>query len=302
MRMTLSRKRAISGYLFISPFLIGFLFMFLVAVVMAAVYSFHDMTINADGYFLTPVGFKHYINALTTHTWYIRELAESFKNMAMNVPLILMFSFFCGCLLNQKFRGRSLARVIFFLPVVMAAGIIVKIDNFSLVNEAVFHASTQSGTLSDQMSATFDISGLLQSFGLSIKVTSFLSGIVSQIYEVITDSGVQIMVILAALQSISPALMEAAQIEGATGWECFWKITFPMLSPYILTNTVYSIVDYFSSYDNGVLEVISSVASSGTMDLSYGMAMAMIYFVLAGITVGIVIFLLSKIVYYEDRR
>ena len=124
----------------------------------------------------------------------------------------------------------------------------------------------------------------------------------NQIYDIITDSGVQILVFLAALQSISPSLFEAAQIEGATAWESFWKITFPMLSPYILTCTVYSIVDFFGSYDNGVLEVISYTAETGNMELTYAMAMAMIYFVLSAIVVAIVVFALSKMVYYEDER
>lgn len=302
MKMTLTKRRAVTGYLFISPFIIGFFAFYIVAIGMAAIYSFNDLHIVPGGYELEFIGWTNYINAMTKHTWYVRQLVESFRDMAMNVPLILMFSFFCACLLNQKFRGRAAARLIFFLPVIMAAGIIVKIDNVDMVNSTVLHNASQEGTMSGQLASAFDITELLLSTGLPTKVVSTLSSIMNQIYDIITDSGVQILVFLAALQSISPSLFEVAQIEGATAWESFWKITFPMLSPYILTCTVYSIVDFFGSYDNGVLEVISYTAETGNMELTYAMAMAMIYFVLSAIVVAIVVFALSKMVYYEDER
>lgn len=302
MKMTLTKRRAVTGYMFILPFIIGFFSFYIVAIGMAAVYSFNDLHIVPGGYELEFVGWTNYINAMTKHTWYVRELVESFRDMAMNVPLILMFSFFCACLLNQKFRGRAVARLIFFLPVIMASGIIVKIDNVDMVNSTVLHNASQEGTMSGQLASAFDITELLLSTGLPAKIVNTLGSIMNQIYDIITDSGVQILVFLAALQSISPSLFEAAQIEGATAWESFWKITFPMLSPYILTCTVYSIVDFFGSFDNGVLEVISYTAETGNMELTYAMAMAMIYFVLSAIVVAIVVFALSKMVYYEDER
>jgi ABC-type sugar transport system permease subunit len=302
MKMTLTKRRAVTGYMFILPFIIGFFSFYIVAIGMAAVYSFNDLHIVPGGYELEFVGWTNYINAMTKHTWYVRELVESFRDMAMNVPLILMFSFFCACLLNQKFRGRAVARLIFFLPVIMASGIIVKIDNVDMVNSTVLHNASQEGTMSGQLASAFDITELLLSTGLPAKIVNTLGSIMNQIYDIITDSGVQILVFLAALQSISPSLFEAAQIEGATAWESFWKITFPMLSPYILTCTVYSIVDFFGSFDNGVLEVISYTAETGNMELTYAMAMAMIYFVLSAIVVAIIVFALSKMVYYEDER
>lgn len=302
MKLKYRTRRALAGYAFISPFIVGFLCLFAYAVVMAIVYSFNKIVITPTGYELQGVGWKYYLDALTVHTWYNRTLVTSVTNMLTNVPMILIFSFFISCLLNQKFKGRTAARAIFFLPVILSAGVIVKIDNMDLVNSAVLHGTAQEGTMASQVSGMFDISGALMGFGFPTQVVTFIQTTISNIYGIITDSGVQILVFLAALQSIPSSLYEASSIEGATAWENFWKITFPMLSPYILTNVVYSIVDYFSSYKNGVISVIMYTAQSGEKDLSYSMAMAVIYFAVVSVILAIVIGFLSRLVYYEDKR
>ena len=302
MKLTMKRRSSIAGYIFIAPFIIGFLLFFAYAMVMAVVYSFYDIHIVPNGYTLEAVGWKYYVDALTKHTWYPRALTQSLIDMAYQTPLIILFSFFAACLLNQKFHGRALTRLIFFLPVILASGVIVKIDNIDLINSAVLHSDVQSGSVSGQMAEAFDISSTMLAMGLPDEIVATLSSIINQLYTIITNSGVQILVFLSAMQSISPSLYEASSMEGATGWENFWKITFPMLSPFILTNVVYTVVDFFSSYNNSVMDVVMSTAQSGNRNLSYSMAMAMIYFIIAGAIIGLVIAALSRLVYYEDRR
>lgn len=166
----------------------------------------------------------------------------------------------------------------------------------------MLHNNVQGGSISGQMAEAFDISSTMLAMGLPAEIVETLSTIINQLYTIITNSGVQILVFLSAMQSISPSLYEASSMEGATGWENFWKITFPMLSPFILTNVVYTVVDFFSSYNNSVMNVVMSTAQSGNRNLSYSMAMAMIYFIVAGAIIGLVIAILSRLVYYEDRR
>lgn len=299
MRLTLSKKRTIAGYAFISPFLLGVLLFFGYSVIMSIVFSMNKITVGVGGYKLQFVGFDYYYNALFVHAWFNRSFVNSLIDL-INVPLIIVFSFFAANILKQKFKGRFFARAIFFLPVILAAGIVMKLDNMDLVNQTVLHGSSQTGTAADQAIKAIDIKRFLFSIGFATNIITYISNGVARIYQIITDSGVQILVFLAALQSIPKSLFEASDIEGATAWENFWKITFPIMTPYMLTNIVYSVIDNFTSYKNQVMLAIMYTAQQGEMDYSYSTAMAVLYFVAVAIILAVTMGILSKTVYYND--
>lgn len=292
--LSLQGKRAVSGYLFILPFIAGLATIFIPSLIDAFIYSTHDIIILPQGYELEYVGFEFFAN-LTSNTWYIWELQQTIIKMLYNVPLILFFSFFMAILLNQKFKGRAAARAILFLPVIISAGVILKMENGIDVAGMMSAGDTVDAVNS------LDITNFLLAIGIPPSICETVSTVMSSIYKIISQSGVQILIFLAALQTISPSLYEASTMEGATGWENFWKITFPMLSPYILTNVVYTIIDSASSYTSSFMNVIDSVvAHLGGQGQETAIAFSLIFFAIILVILGAFVLLVSRLVFYYD--
>jgi ABC-type sugar transport system permease subunit len=214
--------------------------------------------------------------------------------MVVNVPLIVIFSLFLAVLLNQKFVGRTAARAIFFLPVILAFGIILSLESTSLV-QAVNEANA-GGKVVNTLSS-FELQDMMLNAGVSEGIVNYLSDAVNRIYQIVSQSGVQILIFLAGIQTISPQLYEAAKMEGATGYEAFWKITFPMVSPLILVNVVYTIVDSFS-----MNEMTDLIRDTGFKNFNFGLssAMAWIYFLAVALILLLSTYTISKKVFYYD--
>ncbi len=292
--LSLQGKRAVAGLLFVTPLILGMAFFFLPAIIDAVKFSFHKINRGIGGYTLDYVGFSWYDYAINQDKWYRFSLIESLANMFFSVPLVLIFSFFMASVLNQKFRGRAFFRAILFLPVIISAGVVLKLDNLNL-----FTTAPQSAVAADTISA-LDLVPLLIKLGMPTSIISQISSIIARIYEIVTASGVQILIFLAAMQTIPPSLYEASTMDGATGWENFWKITFPMLSPYILSNAVYTIVDNLGSFKSPVMQYMVSVATGIHGDLSKSIAMAVIFFSCQLVVIAIITVLVSRLVFYYD--
>lgn len=300
-RLSLTSKKAIAGYCFITPFLLGLLFFFLYPLMQSIVFSFNRLEVSSDGYQLIQVGLENYHRAFFIHPKFRRILVESITQMLTDVPLIIIFSFFAANLLNQKFRGRALARGIFFLPVILTSGIIIAMENSDLMINMMrssFQQEAQSGT-AGEMLRSLELRNLLYQTRIDPRFINYITGAIDRIYQIVIASGVQILIFLAGLQSIPPSLFEASNIEGATGWENFWKITFPMVSPLILVCTVYTIIDSFTKPTNQVMTMIRDVAFQQT-NYGFSAALAWIYFVLILVILGIVIGIISKRVFYHE--
>lgn len=294
--INLERKKSIFGVLFITPWLLGFTLLMAIPLYRSLHFSFSKLTIEKNGYSLKLIGFENFKTAFFVDAWYNRILTEVVGSMLLNVPLIIFFSLFTATLLSQKFKGRMFARAIIFLPVVMASGVIANLDSGNFLAQMIGSADTDmEGNYSGFES--IELIPLLLEAGMSPEIVFYLSDAVNRIYQIISSSGVQILIFLAGLQSIAPSLYEAAKIEGATGYESFWKITFPMISPLILTNVVYSIVDSF--YNNGMTRHIQSVAFT---QLNFGLSSAMswVYFLVISIILIVSTYFISKRVFYYD--
>lgn len=289
-----NEQKAFWGFMYVLPWLLGFLFFFLIPLVNSLRYSLSSVEANSDGLIIQFTGFSNYMEALTVNTEFNRSLAESILNMVINVPLIVIFSLFLAVLLNQKFFGRSLARSIFFLPVILASGVILNLESTSLI-QAVNDQNAGAGAIHGL--GTFELERLMLNAGLSEWVVNYLTGAVSRIYEIVSQSGVQILIFLAGIQTISPQLYEASKMEGATGYEAFWKITFPMVSPLILVNVIYTIIDSFST--NAMTDLIRE---TGFTQFNFGLSSAMAWLYFAAVTLILLIssYLISKKVFYYD--
>ncbi|WP_145330022.1 carbohydrate ABC transporter permease [Paenibacillus xylanexedens] len=295
-KLSLEQKNRYYGLYFILPWFIGFLLLFMVPLISSFRYSLSNLQVSNEGFTLEFIGLANFREALFSHESYVRMLTESVTNIVVNTPLIIIFSLFFAVILNQKFHGRVLARAIFFLPVILASGIIASIENGDLMQSVVRSANDMTGGGLSVMK-NLDLTIMLLESGMSPILVEYLTGAVSRIYEIVSQSGVQILIFLAGLQSISPSLYEAAKIEGSTGYEAFWKITFPMLSPLILTNLVYTIVDSFISDQTSRL-VVDTAFKSFNFGLSA--AMSWMYFAVIALILWVTTALVSRKVFYQN--
>jgi len=296
-KQSMATKRAIAGLLFSCPFIVGFLLFYISPLIRSIVFSFSRITGGMD---ISFIGLDNFNFSLFVDPIFRDTVIDSLKNLGTIGPSILLFSFFISVMLNQKFKGRIVARVIFFLPVIITSGIIAVMQNDSFLNSANVALSSVGG---DGSANTINLANTIISslpFDVNSFFVSFLTGTVSNIYQITISSGVQILIFLAGLQSISPSLYEASSIEGATSWENFWKITLPMISPLIIVNAVYTIVDYCNGLTNTVTKSIYN-ATFKLGDIGLAASMSWIYSVLILLLLGIIVFAVNKMVYYEDR-
>lgn len=291
-------RRSIMGYVFISPFIVGFFLIFSYALITSVMFACSDISINENGYELKYVGLDYFKHILTVHPTYNRSLVNSIRTTLLNVPLVVFFSFFMAVLLNQNFKGRSFVRVLFFTPVILSTGILQKMDNFKSL-ESGFGGGQLNSAISDAV-GIFDLSSFLLSLNIAPDVVVYLTNAVESIYTIINMSGIQMLIFLMALQSISPSLYEASAIEGATTWENMWKITFPLVSPYILTTSIYTIIDSFTSYRNPIMEEIQAVSQGNSLNFSMLTSMSFIYFALISVILVVVTLVISKMVFYQE--
>ena len=297
-KLTEKNRRSITGYIFISPFVIGVFLIFSYALLSSVLFACSNIAINKNGYTLSFVGIEHFKEMLLVHPTFNRSLVNSLRSTIINVPLVVLFSFFMAIMLNQEFKGRSLVRVLFFTPVILSTGVLQKIDNFAAIQNGL-SGSTVSTSIT-QSAGIFDLSSFLLSLDIAPKVVIYINNAVESIYEIINMSGIQMLIFLMALQSIAPSLYEASSIEGATAWDNMWKITFPLVSPYILTTSVYTIIDSFTSYKNPSMEEIQAVSQGSNLNFSMLTSMSFIYFALISVILVVVTFGISKMVFYQE--
>ncbi len=297
-RLSLERKKSLFGYVFVSPVILGLALIYIPSLVQSIQYSF---SANAGRYGEKNiyVGWDNYHDALFVETDFLQTVYSSTIALLPQIFIILIFAFFMANILNQNFRGRSIARVIFFIPVVLSTGIVTYFDNLSSLQDQY-----QSGEKLDVGGGvagfnTMEIEAMVLSALGSSGLATVVSGAIKGLYTVITSSGVQMLIFLSGLQSISINMYEAAKVEGATGWEVFWKISFPMISPLILVNLLYTVIDLFTSMDNATISFIAKYYEN-VATYSLASAFSWMYAVLLLLFVGVVYLLVNKLIVYQD--
>jgi len=297
--LTLEGKNAITGYLFLLPFIIGFLaFMFLPLIEsLQMVFSNVRIDLDKNGFAMEFIALENLKRVVAIDPEFNRFLVEEIARMLLIVPAIIIFSLFVALILNQEFKARGLVRAIFFLPVILSSGVMIGLEtNNSLLN-SMADIIKESNMM--KSSITKVLEDILVAEGAASDFMGYIFAIINQIYDIAMASGIQIIIFLSALQTIPPSMFEAAKIEGATAWECFWKITFPMVSSLILVNIVYSVVDYFIRTDNRVMEKIN-LTTIRMMNFGFGTAMAWVYFLAVIAIIGLAMAIISKRVYYYE--
>ena len=296
---TMRSRNARHGVMFILPFIIGFLAFMLVPLYQSFMMSFNEVTLAPGGGFVSkPIGFENYKYAFGVDPYFNQRLVEEIPRMAINAVATLVLSFVIAVILNQDFKGRTLARAIFFLPVILSSGVLPGIESqnefYNMMQGISEEIANSSGV---NLSAA--LQDLLAVSGVGSGVFDVLFQMIDAIYDIVMASGIQIIVFLSGLQAISPSLYEAADVEGCTAWEAFWKITFPMVSPLLLVNAIYTIIDFFMKNDNRVMERINELWNR--LEFGHVSAMNWIYFGVAMLFIGLSTLIISRGVhYYED--
>jgi len=304
--VSLDKKKARAGWLFILPFVLGLLIIYLPVIFDSIKYSFCEIKIlQGGGYRLNFVGLKNYQEALFEDPGFVQVLISGIKQLIFDIPAIVIFSLFMAVLLNKKMFGRAAFRAIFFIPVILSTGLIANIDAQNILDQymgtggGIDDGSGQAGGVTEIVSMA-DFTWLFRNMQVGTELLDYVVGIVNNIYGIINRSGVQMLIFLAGLQSVSPAIYESCSIDGASGWETFWKITFPMVSPMILVNTIYTVIDAFTAESNTVMAYIDNVYSTAGGNV-VATAMSWIYFLIVILLIALVSGLLSAYIFYQKR-
>lgn len=292
----LQKRKAVSGYLFIAPFIIGFL-LFMVRPFINSLYmSFCTVNLGAGQFDMVWSGIDNYNYAFKVDPEYTKNLVKEIGRMSVYSLAIMVFSFFVALILNQKFKGRALVRAVFFLPVILSSGVMLGLETDNSLMKNLLATVESAG---DQINITSALQEVLRTAGVGVKAFEKVFEVINNIYDVAIASGIQIIIYLSGLQTISDSMYEAADIEGCTKWESLWKITFPMISSLFLVNWIYTVIDFCMRSDNKVIKQIQEIMK---IKLNYGLASAMswVYFLIVIAIVGITALIISRRVYYYE--
>ncbi len=298
-RASLDARRARSGYLFTLPFIIGIVLVYLPILVDAVLLSFYNFepsaTVSGEMEYVFK-GMQFYADAFENPD-FVEALLGGFQQLLLEVPTIVIFSLFIAVVLNQKMLGRAAFRAIFFVPVIISTGLMETISASDVVTDMMEGGIDQGTGAQGGILQVEDLQKMFQGMGFGTDVVNMVVNLVNDIYRIINYSGVQMLIFLAALQGISPAIYEASTIDGATGWETFWKITFPMISPMILVNAAYTIIDAFTRNSNIAMSYITNEVG----DVGVAAAMSWIYFLIVIVVIALVAAIISSFVFYQRR-
>lgn len=268
------------AYIFVTPWIIGLLWFFVFPLLKSVLFSFSNVTVDVGKINIDFVGLKNFKYILMEDPLFVDDLAAELGKMCYTIPLIVVISLVVGILLNAKFRGRMLFRAVYFLPVIIASGPVLKLlfmyQSGNITNQA--QEEIVAGTM-------IDVGTLIAYTGLPTQIGGYLSVALSGIMNIVWNCGIQIVLFIAGMQTIPDLLYEVSKVEGATKWEEFWFITFPLLSQVIILVLLYTVVEMMTLQTNSVMMRAYTIMYSQ----NYGDASAMLwlYFAIVGIVTAL---------------
>ena len=295
---SLRQNRQKTGWIFILPWLIGFIVFFVQPLVSFLRYSFSSFVFVEGGYALNPLEngiLGNYVRLFTEDADFPVLMTNCLGELLYQTPVVLFFSLFSAVVLNQKYRGKTAMRTVFFLPIIITSGVLSEIIKSDMSRLVTMSTAGSSNVFDTAVLTTF----LLNS-GIPEGLVTFASGLIANVADLTWKSGIQILIFLAALLGVPDSYYEVARVEGAGGWETFWKITFPIVSPFVLANLVYTIIDGFTSYSNMMMRHISGYFVQD-MNYSYASAMSWSYFLMIVFLVAVVFLLVRRRVFYANK-
>lgn len=280
MKISFEKKRRLTGYVFTAPFIIGFGILMLIPLIMTLVMSLGEIY-DIVGLKTRIIGFDNYIKLFTEDVSFVPAFLNTIKISFLWTPFVVVFALFIAILLNKDIKGKGIFRVIFFLPVLLGSGYIM----------SQLDGATNILKMPTQMEEFI-------AYYFNPSIADFINQLLGQIMNVFWKTGVQILLFLSGLQSIPDSYYEAARVDNANSWDCFWKITLPMISPIVLLNVVYTMIDSFRDTNNEIGALIVSVGFDNA-NYEYGSAMGWVFFAVIGLFTGLVFLLSRRLVTYD---
>ena len=300
-KIWIRQKKNSVGYVFVIPIIIGLFVIYIPSLVRAVIISLSELTFGADGIVMEFAGILHYNYAFVIDPNFTTLVVNSLRDLLINVPTITIFAFFMAVVLNQSFLGRATFRTIFFLPVIISTGVLHLAGQADVIQN-MYTAGTglDIGGVSDDSFFNYQyLRQILRNSDLPPLFIELTLGTIDRIGIILMSSGVQILLFLAALQSISQSHYEVAKIEGASSWEILWKISFPLVSPIILVVVLFSIIETFYNFTNPIVNIINDNLRNPNQ-MAYGSALALIYFVVIAAVIAVLWWFINKFVIYLD--
>ncbi|MBN1348296.1 sugar ABC transporter permease [candidate division KSB1 bacterium] len=301
-KRTLNRVENFYGYLFVSPWIVGFLFLTLGPMLFSLALSFSDWnaheSLNAHAF----VGFDNYKELLSKDPLFWKALFNTSYYVIFSVPIGIIFALLLALLLNQKIKGIYVFRTIFYIPS-LVAGVATAIlwrwmfnPDFGVINSVL------------------KMGGIKGPAWLQDPVWAKPALIIMSLWGV----GGTMLVFLAGLQNIPGHLYEVAKIDGASRWRQFWHVTIPMLTPTIFFTLIMGIIGCFQIFTS--VYIMSPDSAGGTknsllfyvlylyrkgfveFEMGYASALAWILFIII-LTLTLFVFRSSALwVYYEGEK
>ncbi len=285
------------GRMFILPWCIGMAFFFIIPLIQSLIYSFSTVIVDPGEMSTQWVGLDNYKTILNEDPTYTDNLISAVTSFFRSLPIVVIVSLILAMVLNQKFKGRTFFRAIYFLPVIIATGVVMQLltKNLNGVDAIItLSADTTNTYTSSGGGGGMDFTTILNSLRFPEDITKTMSSLITSIFNTLWSCGIPIILFISGLQTIPEQLYEASKVEGATKWEEFWYITLPMLAQTLLLVIVFSMIDLLTSNTNPVLnQAYQYMNDSAVYDISG--AMLWLFFAIVAGTVGIVIFLYTKL-------
>lgn len=291
---SLDKQRSRWGWVFLAPWLIGIAVFFVWPMIQTGIYSFSKLNLGPNGFETVPVGFANYIHFFVDDTYFKENLLTSLIETIPSTLLIITFSTMIALVLRQEFPMRGLARAVFFLPVIIASGPVISI----LENQVMMNGAVGAETSTYLFQAP-DLTLVFADLGVPEMILESITSIINEIFDLMWKSGVQILLLLAALNNIPASFYEVAMMEGATAWEKFWKITLPTMSPTLVVVIIYTLIDGFTDYDNVIIQTIKNYYTNN--NYAYSSTVGMIYCLCVLALVGLVSWIMSRVAFYSSE-
>lgn len=259
------------------------------------IYSFCNLTVSGNGFKTDFTGLSNYSYLFTKDTFFLQYLTGSVASVFPRVVMITAFSLLIAVVLKERFIGRSLARTVFFFPVIIASGVIISI----LQDKVMMSGSGVTDMSPGYMFKAPDLVAVFSELGLPEAVTKSITDIINSMFDLTWQSGVQILLLLSAINNIPSSFYEAAVMDGATAWEKFWKITFPTVTPTLLVSVIYTVIDGFTDYDNKVMQLLRSYYTNN--NYTYSATIGVIYFFCILLIIGLIQLISKRFVVYSGN-
>jgi multiple sugar transport system permease protein len=225
----LARREALQGYLALMPWIIGFAIFTVVPMVISGYLSFTQWTIVEPPEWR---GFDNYVRMFTADPIFWQALKVTLTFVAFSLPIKLVFGLALALLLNLKVPGMNFFRTVFYIPAVIS-GVAVALmwiwllqPDTGVVNTILYYMGIEGpGWFWDPQWALFSVA-------------------LMSIWKV----GGSAIIYLAGLQNIPRQLYEAAEIDGASSWKRFWRITLPLLTPTLFFQLIIEMIDSFKVF------------------------------------------------------